>query len=151
MEVLTWKLKGLFGFEVAILKDRLLVGMLKQSVWSNNAYGEVRGRMLRFSQVTFLPRKFRIKDIEGVAERGSIDFKWLRGRADIVLDGKKYTWEKDGWFGAGFRVRSEEGDELKLTSDRWSGLNGTLEFDYIDPAIFLVGFYILGVFRKRRG
>lgn len=127
-----------------------MIGMLKKSFWSNDGYGEVRGRMLRFEKKSFFSDRFLIKDIEGVRERGWIQLRWLRGYADIVLDGQKYTWKRLNWWSNSFRILSSEGDELTSKSDRWLGTRGTLHFDYIDPAVLLVGLYIMGVIRKRR-
>lgn len=142
MDMLKWRLKGIAGSELVVLQDRLLVGLLKASPWSSSAYGELRGRMLRFDRKSFCSRTFVIRNIEGDSERGRIRLSLYGRRADILLDGRQYNWEKTGSLNGGSLVRDEEGEVLRIISDRFLGRSGSLQFEYNDPAVFLVGLYL---------
>lgn len=150
MEILRWKFRGLVGSEVAVFQDKLLIGMLKNSVWSSRSYGEIRGRLLRFERKRRYSGTFIIKDIEGVGERGRIDFRWFRRKIAVELDGKHYTWERMHWFGNSFSIVSDEGESLEVRGGTIWGRSGSLHLGYIDPALVLVGFYIMEIIRKVR-
>ncbi|ODS82214.1 MAG: hypothetical protein ABS46_09585 [Cytophagaceae bacterium SCN 52-12] len=142
MDTLKWRLKGIPGSEAVILQDRLLVGLLKASPWSSSAYGEMRGRMLRFDRKSFGSATILIRSIEGDAERGRIRLGLSGSRAEILLDGSKYSWKKVGWLNSGSVLEDEEGEVLRITGDRFLGRSGSLQFEYSDPAVFLVGLYL---------
>ena len=146
MDILKWKLKGISGAEAIILQGRQLVGLLRASAWGRSAYGELRGRMLRFDRKGW--REIRIMNIEGDSERGQIRLGLFGNYADILLDGRNYTWKKSGWLNGGSVLKEEEEEEeeeeeiLTITGDRFLGRSGVLEFEYSDPAVFLVGVYL---------
>lgn len=142
MDILKWRLKGILGSEAVILQGRLLAGLLKASAWSSYAYGELRGRMLSFDRKSFGSRTFLIRSIEGDTERGSIRLSLSGRQADILLDGRKYSWKKTGWLNDESLVKDEEGEVLRITGDRFCGRSGSLQFEYSDPAVFLVGLYL---------
>ncbi len=142
MDTLKWRLKGIAGSEAVVLQDRLLVGLLKASPWSSSAYGELRGRMLRFDRKSFGSGTFLIRNIEGDTERGRIRLSMSGNRADILLDGRQYNWEKTGLLNGDSLVSDEEGEVLRIRSDRFLGRSGSFHFEYSDPAVFLVGLYL---------
>ncbi len=142
MDILKWRLKGISGSEAVVLQGRLLVGLLKASAWSSSAYGELRGRMLRFDRESFGSATVLIRNIEGDTERGRIRLSLFGSRADILLDGRKYSWKKAGWLNSDSLLKDEEGVVLKITDDRFLGRSGSLQFEYSDPAVFLVGLYL---------
>jgi hypothetical protein len=148
MDVLKWKAKGVFRSEVIVLQDRLLVGMLRRTAWGTSAYGEIRGRMVRFERKNLFSSRVLIKDIEGVKERGWVKLNALKGRAEIVIDGQRYTWERKDRAGRCTCIVSEEGEKVTLTTDRGTDRSGTLQFGYIDPTLFLVGIYLSGIQRR---
>lgn len=137
-----WRLKGISGSEAVILRDRQLVGLLKASAWSSSAYGELRGWMLRFDRKGFGSRIILIRNIEGDTERGRIRMSVSGRRAEILLDGRNYNWEKTGWLNGDSLVKDEEGEIVRITGDRFLARSGSLQFEYNDPAIFLVGLYL---------
>lgn len=142
MDILRWRLKGISGSEAVILQDRLLVGLLKASAWSSSAYGELRGSMLRFERKSFGSATVLIRSIEGDTERGRVSLSLFGSRADIQLDGRRYSWKKTGWLNGDSLLKDEEGEVLRIISDRFWGRNGSLQFEYSDPAVFLVGLYL---------
>lgn len=142
MDMLKWRLKGIAGSQLVVLQDRLLVGLLKASPWSSSAYGELRGSMLRFDRKSFGSGTFLIRNIEGDTERGRIRLSMSGNRADILLDGRQYNWEKTGRLNGGSLLRDEAGEVLRIRSDRFLGRSGSLQFEYSDPAVFLVGLYL---------
>lgn len=149
MEVLTWRQKGLFGAEMIIVKDRLIIGMLRNSWWSGKAYGEVRGRMLRIHPKGWTRKRFSILDIEGVREIGRIETGWLARKGTIQVNDLTYHFRRTGWLKNCIIIGSEDGDELVVKSSGVFYPKGTIEFDYIDPTLMLVGLYILDLARKR--
>jgi hypothetical protein len=143
---LQWK-SSMSGKETRIFSGKVLSGLLKNSLWKNDGYGELNGHMLRFKTRGFWNPVTEILDIEGEKELGTIRYNAIRSRATILYENKSYDCAFDSWTRKKWRVKNaEESVEFTRTSI-WKN-EGTIETQNISPAIVLAGLFIYGYFWK---
>jgi hypothetical protein len=143
---LQWK-SSMSGKETRIFSGKALSGLLKNSLWKNDGYGELNGHMLRFKTTGFWNPVTKILDIEGERELGTIRYNYIRSRATILYESKSYDCAFDSWTRRKWRVKTaEESVEFTRTSI-WKN-EGTIETQNISPAIVLAGLFIYGYFWK---
>lgn len=93
---LTWK-TSFSGKECRIFRDKLIVGILKTSIWKGDAYGELNGYMLLFKPLGFWKRSTQILDIEGKKVLGKIEYNWWKSSAVITYEEVTYEWKYLSW------------------------------------------------------
>lgn len=143
---LTWK-TSFSGKECRIFRDKLIVGILKTSIWKGDAYGELNGYMLIFKPLGFWKNGTQLLDIEGKKELGRIKYNFWRSSAVITYEQVEYQWKYESWTRKNWTVTgpSESAKFLR------SGLlfnEGEIESYDTPGAVILAAFYTQSYFSK---
>jgi hypothetical protein len=144
--ILAWK-SSWVGKECRIFRDKVIVGLLKTSPWSGNAYGELNGHMLRFKPQGFWKYKTIILDIEGKTELGRIEYNLWKGTAVITYQQIGYEWAFGSWKGTSWNVTgSGETARFNKTSN-WKN-EGSIGYENMPAPIILAAMYVQVQFFK---
>ncbi|WP_221389552.1 hypothetical protein [Dyadobacter sp. NIV53] len=143
---LTWK-TSFSGKECRIFRDKLIVGILKTSIWKGDAYGELNGYMLLFKPLGFWKRSTQILDIEGKKVLGKIEYNWWKSSAVITYEEVTYEWKYLSWNRKRWDVKGPEESAVFLLSSLWRN-EGNIEYDDTPGAVILAALYVQGYFAK---
>ncbi|PWJ55311.1 hypothetical protein CLV98_11480 [Dyadobacter jejuensis] len=137
MEV-TWK-TNLWKQEYRLFRGKLIVGLLKKKVWSNEAYGEFNGALLRFKPKGLWKTDTLIRDIENQRTLGQIHYQALKGSAVIEYEQQEYLWKFDNWKKNSWSVGNDT-ESARFNLNVWKS-EGHIEIDYLPAAVVLAGLY----------
>ncbi|HEV7349140.1 hypothetical protein [Telluribacter sp.] len=143
-----WKTVG-WQSEYRIFREKVIVGILKRGSWGTDTYGEYNGYLVRFDTKGFGKRSARILDIEGQKVLGSVKFRRFPTSATITYEGEEYQWNYQQWSRYKWSVRHTDEEATYVAARPWQGGGGTIQYDYLHPAIVLVGLYVHSYFRQR--
>ena len=135
------------GKETRIFRGKLIAGLLKRSLWKEDAYGELNGHMMQFKTTGFWKRKTQILDIEGTRELGFIEYNSWKTSAVITYEDKSYEWTFDSWMRKNWKIKSGEDQAVYSKISTWKN-KGNIEVENISPAIVLAGLFVYGYFQK---
>ena len=137
---LSWK-SNVSGTECRIFRGKLIVGLLKTSLWKSEGYGELHGHLLRFKHEGFFQGATKILDIEGKQELGMIRYNFWKGSARISYGEEHYDWQYESWTRTKWSVRNPDHDiQFKLTSF-WKN-EGNVEDESVSYAVILAALYV---------
>ncbi|SKC19324.1 hypothetical protein [Dyadobacter psychrophilus] len=143
---LSWK-SNISGTECRIFRGKVIVGLLKTSLWKDAGYGELNGYLLRFTTDGILKRVTKILDIDGQKELGQIRYNLWKGSAVISYENEQYEWKFESWTRRKWSVRhSEDVAEFSLTSF-WKN-EGVVEEESISGAVVLSALFANAYLRK---
>jgi len=135
------------GKETRIFRGKLIAGLLKRSLWKDDAYGELNGYLVRFKTTGFWKRKTQILDIDGIRELGHIEYSSWKTSALITFEEKSYEWNFDSWTRKNWKIKSGEDQAIYSKTSVWKN-KGDIEVDNISPVVILAGLFIYGYFLK---
>lgn len=142
---LTWK-SSFTGSECRIFRGKVIAGILKVSIWKSEGYGELNGHLLRFRPKGFLKNNITLLDIEGKKELGQISINYWKRSAVIVYNDISFSLKYTSWFRQRWTVTS--GEDAAVFEQSLFGKNGSIEEDYITPAVILSALYVNVIFGK---
>ncbi|MCE7068631.1 hypothetical protein [Dyadobacter sp. CY326] len=143
---LSWK-SNLSGTECRIFRDKLIVGLLKTSIWKEDGYGELNGHLLRFKGEGWFNTTTKILDIEGKKELGKIRYNYWKGSATINYEDQEYEWKFQSWTRKKWVVQNAEDAATFQLSSFWKN-EGSVDNDYIPAGIILSALYVSNYWRK---
>ncbi|MBB5284734.1 hypothetical protein HNQ92_002882 [Rhabdobacter roseus] len=144
-----WQSFGL-DQEYRLLREKLIVGLLKKNFFNNNAYGEYHGYLLRFEASGWGKRTVRILDIEGKKVLGTIAFRYFPYAASIRYEDETYQWQYQPWSQSRWTVTQADEVATYEAGRGWTrGGTGTIDYEYLPPAVVLSGLYVRSYFRRR--
>ena len=143
---LTWK-ASFSGKEYRIFRGKLIVGLLKTSMWKGDAYGELNGYMLLFKPLGFWKKTTQILDIEGKKELGRIEYNWWKNSAVITYEDMMYEWKYQSWSHKSWDVKGPEESVNFLLSSLWRN-EGNIEYEDTPGAVILAALYVQSHFSK---
>ena len=143
---LTWK-TSFSGKEYRIFRGKLIVGILKTSMWKEDAYGELNGYMLLFKPLGFWKKTTQILDIEGKRELGKIEYNWWKSSAVITYEEVLYEWKYQSWSRKSWDVKGPEESAGFSLSGFWRN-EGNIEYEDMPGAIILAALYVQSYFSK---
>ncbi|QRR02857.1 hypothetical protein [Dyadobacter sandarakinus] len=143
---LTWK-TSFSGRECRIFRGKLMVGLLKLSLWKTGGYGELQGYLLRFKTNGIWRRNTVILDIDGKKELGEIKFNLWKGSATITYDHMEYAFKYHSWTRRQWTVTAPD----ESATFEHKGLfqkEGVVENDDLSFAVILSALYADAYFRR---
>lgn len=146
---LTWK-TSVGGNEHRIFRGKLIVGLLKTSLWKGDAYGELNGHMLLFKPLGFWKKTVQIFDIEGKNELGRIEYNFWKSSAVITYEQMVYEWKYNSWTRKSWEIKGPEESATFLRSGFWLN-EGNIEYEDIPGAVILTGLYVNNYFSRMAG
>ena len=138
----------MMGSECRILRDKLIVGILKINPWKNDAYGELNGHMLTFKSKGFTQSKIIILDIDKKNELGFIDLNYWKQTAQITYQGKEFHFKFKSWLQNGWEMKGEEENASSTPNGFW-GTQGTIDDENATSPLILCGLYINETFKRQ--
>ncbi|MEO6685469.1 MAG: hypothetical protein ABIN24_05870 [Dyadobacter sp.] len=135
------------GKETRIFRGKLIAGLLKRSLWKDDAYAELNGHLIQFKTEGFWKRKTQILDIEGTKELGHIEYNSWKNSAIIIYEEKSYEWTFDSWMRKKWRIKCGEDQAIYSKTSVWKN-KGEIETDNISPAIILAGLFVYGYYKR---
>jgi hypothetical protein len=144
---LSWK-SNFSGTECRIFRDKLIVGLLKTSLWKEDGYGELHGNLLRFKTKGFWKRTTEIWDIDGKRVLGDVRYHLLKSTATITYQDITYHWQFNSWTRRQWIVSNDENNTAGFELKSFWKNEGVIENEDIPAAIVLIALYIHGHYRK---
>lgn len=137
----------MIGKETRIFRGKLIVGLLKRSLWKDDAYGELDGYMVRFKTTGFWKRKTAILDIEGVKQLGHIEYNFWKTSAVITYEERFCSWTFDSWMRKSWKIVGGQDQAIYSKPSVWKN-KGDIEVDNMSPVMILAGLFVYGYFQK---
>jgi len=136
--VLNWT-KGLFKCSYKILSGDVQIGELKESEFSQSAFGELHGKKFRFKTKGFLTQKTDIIDLENNELIGKITYNCWYPKAKIEYGSNLLYWKFSNLWETKWRIFNDEG--VRFDFHGWS-MKGEVEMDIEDDLMVLTGLFI---------
>jgi hypothetical protein len=144
-----WQTIGI-AREYRLFQEKQIVGLLKNNFWNRQAYGELRGHLMRIVVHRYGKRHARILDIEGQQLLGTIEFHFSPRSATIYHDNQRYHWTRaDKKTPSGWSIYLEA-EKTEYDSADFLSTEGTITTPYLHPVVMLTGLFVQGYFLKRR-
>ncbi|MCF0071779.1 hypothetical protein LZD49_14975 [Dyadobacter sp. CY261] len=146
MAALSWK-SNFNETECRIFRGKVIAGILKTSLWKNDARGELDGHMLTFRTTGFFQRHTEIRDIDGARILGSIEYNLFASSAWITYEETRYKWQFESWMRRKWRVSTEQEEASFEPTGFWKRQGQVFNEDIPAPVI-LASFFVQAYFRK---
>lgn len=145
---LSWKMLGL-AREYRLFNEKQIVGLLKNNVWTSQAYGEFKGHLMRFEKDSKRRHWVSILEIEGEQVLGTIEFGLFPRTATIRHEGETYTWRSLKKKGKSSWAVGNAEEENQYQASGWIGSQGIIAEGYLPAVVTMAGLYIHGYFFRR--
>jgi hypothetical protein len=135
---LDWK-KGIFKETFEIYSNGVLVGILKENIWKQIAYGELNGKKVIFKTRGFFKQETQIIDTNTNNSVGKITYNSWMTKATIEYTNRVANWKYDNAWNTKWSISNSEGVQIRYQG---SSSKGTIEHQTQDDELILSGLFV---------
>jgi hypothetical protein len=135
---LDWK-KGIFKETFEIYSNGVLVGILKENIWKQIAYGELNGKKVIFKTRGFFKQETQIIETNTNNSVGKITYNSWMTKATIEYTNRVANWKYDNAWNTKWSISNSEGVQIRYQG---SSSKGTIEHQTQDDELILSGLFV---------